>query len=100
MPHMRGQWRRGVRGRARRPAVRAPEVAQALNPGVSSPPGLLEFCQPRQVHYIWLSSCYSSETDMTTDTVAEHKPFQAEVAELLHLMVHSVYSETEFSCAS
>src|SRR4051812_3252948 len=32
---------------------------------------------------------------MTTDTVAEHKPFQAEVAELLNLMVHSVYSETE-----
>jgi molecular chaperone HtpG len=32
---------------------------------------------------------------MTTDTVAEHKPFQAEVAELLHLMVHSVYSETD-----
>src|ERR1700737_328895 len=32
---------------------------------------------------------------MPTDTVAEHKPFQAEVAELLHLMVHSVYSETD-----
>src|SRR3954471_17500329 len=32
---------------------------------------------------------------MTTDTVAEHQPFQAEVAELLHLMVHSVYSETD-----
>src|SRR4030081_832800 len=32
---------------------------------------------------------------MTTDTVTEHKPFQAEVAELLHLMVHSVYSETD-----
>jgi molecular chaperone HtpG len=32
---------------------------------------------------------------MTADTVAEHKPFQAEVAELLHLMVHSVYSETD-----
>ena len=32
---------------------------------------------------------------MPTETVAEHKPFQAEVAELLHLMVHSVYSETE-----
>jgi molecular chaperone HtpG len=32
---------------------------------------------------------------VTTDTVAEHKPFQAEVAELLHLMVHSVYSETD-----
>src|SRR6201985_791159 len=34
---------------------------------------------------------------MTTDTTtsAETQPFQAEVAELLHLMVHSVYSETE-----
>src|SRR5882757_927905 len=30
-----------------------------------------------------------------TDTAAETKPFQAEVAELLHLMVHSVYSETD-----
>src|SRR5882762_7303625 len=30
-----------------------------------------------------------------TDTVAETQPFQAEVAELLHLMVHSVYSETD-----
>jgi molecular chaperone HtpG len=30
-----------------------------------------------------------------TDTAAESKPFQAEVAELLHLMVHSVYSETD-----
>ena len=32
---------------------------------------------------------------MTTDTIAEHKPFQAEVAELLNLMVHAVYSETD-----
>ena len=32
---------------------------------------------------------------MTTTTAAESKPFQAEVAELLHLMVHSVYSETD-----
>jgi molecular chaperone HtpG len=32
---------------------------------------------------------------MPTETVAEHKPFQAEVAELLHLMVHAVYSETD-----
>jgi molecular chaperone HtpG len=36
---------------------------------------------------------------MTTDTDAtaatESQPFQAEVAELLHLMVHSVYSETD-----
>src|SRR5882757_4508413 len=29
-----------------------------------------------------------------TDTSAESQPFQAEVSELLHLMVHSVYSET------
>jgi molecular chaperone HtpG len=32
---------------------------------------------------------------MTTETLAEHQPFQAEVAELLNLMVHSVYSETD-----
>src|SRR3954470_2025533 len=35
---------------------------------------------------------------MTSDTAtaaAQSQPFQAEVAELLHLMVHSVYSETE-----
>jgi molecular chaperone HtpG len=34
---------------------------------------------------------------MATDTApaAESQPFQAEVAELLHLMVHSVYSETD-----
>jgi molecular chaperone HtpG len=30
-----------------------------------------------------------------TDTAAETQPFQAEVSQLLHLMVHSVYSETE-----
>src|SRR5438552_17802073 len=32
---------------------------------------------------------------MTTDTTIETKPFQAEVTELLRLMVHSVYSETD-----
>src|ERR1700752_1283409 len=32
---------------------------------------------------------------MTTTTAPETQPFQAEVAELLHLMVHSVYSETD-----
>ena len=34
---------------------------------------------------------------MTTDneTTVESQPFQAEVSELLHLMVHSVYSETD-----
>jgi molecular chaperone HtpG len=31
----------------------------------------------------------------TTITSSESQPFQAEVAELLHLMVHSVYSETD-----
>src|ERR1700686_3058752 len=30
-----------------------------------------------------------------TATSAESQPFQAEVSELLHLMVHSVYSETD-----
>src|ERR1700736_641846 len=30
-----------------------------------------------------------------TDTVAKTPPFQAEVAELLRLMVHAVYSETD-----
>ena len=31
----------------------------------------------------------------TIDPTAETQPFQAEVSELLHLMVHSVYSETD-----
>ena len=31
----------------------------------------------------------------TSDTASVSQPFQAEVAELLHLMVHSVYSETD-----
>ena len=31
----------------------------------------------------------------TTDTTVESQPFQAEVSELLHRMVHSVYSETD-----
>src|SRR6266699_2449714 len=31
----------------------------------------------------------------TTDTAPVSQPFQAEVAELLHLMVHSVYSEAD-----
>jgi molecular chaperone HtpG len=30
-----------------------------------------------------------------TDTAPESQPFQAEVSQLLHLMVHSVYSETD-----
>jgi molecular chaperone HtpG len=34
-------------------------------------------------------------TDTDTTATAESQPFQAEVAELLHLMVHSVYSETD-----
>jgi molecular chaperone HtpG len=35
------------------------------------------------------------ELSMTTTTAPESQPFQAEVAELLNLMVHSVYSETD-----
>src|SRR6266436_3178031 len=31
----------------------------------------------------------------TTDTAPISQPFQAEVSQLLHLMVHSVYSETD-----
>jgi molecular chaperone HtpG len=34
-------------------------------------------------------------TDTVAPQAAESQPFQAEVAELLHLMVHSVYSETD-----
>lgn len=34
-------------------------------------------------------------TATTSDTAPVSQPFQAEVAELLHLMVHSVYSETD-----
>jgi molecular chaperone HtpG len=34
-------------------------------------------------------------TAANADIPAQSQPFQAEVAELLHLMVHSVYSETE-----
>jgi molecular chaperone HtpG len=34
-------------------------------------------------------------TAADTTTPAQSQPFQAEVAELLHLMVHSVYSETD-----
>src|SRR4030088_3324769 len=37
-----------------------------------------------------------TETMMdTTDPAPVSQPFQAEVSELLHLMVHSVYSETD-----
>src|ERR1700732_1439933 len=40
---------------------------------------------------------FASEPDMTETATAapESQPFQAEVAELLNLMVHSVYSETD-----
>jgi len=31
----------------------------------------------------------------TSESTAVSQPFQAEVSELLHLMVHSVYSETD-----
>ena len=35
-----------------------------------------------------------------TDTVAQTHPFQAEVAELLRLMVHRSIPRPTFSCAS
>jgi molecular chaperone HtpG len=35
------------------------------------------------------------EPPMTVDAASTTQPFQAEVSELLHLMVHSVYSETD-----
>src|SRR5881227_314898 len=38
---------------------------------------------------------FPCEPRMTTTTAPESQPFQAEVAELLNLMVHSVYSETD-----
>lgn len=34
-------------------------------------------------------------TNIDSDTAPQSQPFQAEVAELLHLMVHAVYSETD-----
>jgi molecular chaperone HtpG len=37
----------------------------------------------------------TAETDTAAAPAPESQPFQAEVAELLHLMVHSVYSETD-----
>ena len=37
----------------------------------------------------------TSDTDTAAAAAPESQPFQAEVAELLHLMVHSVYSETD-----
>src|ERR1700723_3689450 len=37
----------------------------------------------------------SSIMTLDADTSAKSQPFQAEVAELLHLLVHSVYSETD-----
>jgi len=36
----------------------------------------------------------TADAETTADTIQTH-PFQAEVAQLLHLMVHSVYSETD-----
>ncbi len=41
------------------------------------------------------SDMETSDVETNPDTTATSQPFQAEVAELLHLMVHSVYSETD-----
>src|SRR6202161_1001072 len=47
--------------------------------------------------FFQICSTSSEPYIMTADTAApaQSQPFQAEVAELLHLMVHSVYSETD-----
>jgi molecular chaperone HtpG len=81
-----------VRWHPRRPAVKAH----------AAPPGPVE---PRiDLQHISNAICDPSaheperpdmSTDTDTDTVAQTHPFQAEVAELLRLMVHSVYSETD-----
>jgi molecular chaperone HtpG len=47
------------------------------------------------LRYIDVSRQLQGERMTTSDTAAVSQPFQAEVAELLHLMVHSVYSETD-----
>ena len=41
------------------------------------------------------SDFWANQHAPMTDTAAVSQPFQAEVSELLHLMVHSVYSETD-----
>src|ERR1700761_9617609 len=45
----------------------------------------------RRINHITRARGMSTEAD----TVAQTHPFQAEVAQLLHLMVHAVYSETD-----
>src|SRR5262245_57105592 len=60
--------------------------------GLSAPPS----CGHDSDRYIPRHSPqFPDAPTMTTDTAVETKPFQAEVAELLRLMVHSVYSETD-----
>src|ERR1700761_338261 len=64
-----------------------PMSRQNLPPGIASLyPGFPNFPDPEL-----------QRAAMTADTTttAQSQPFQAEVAELLHLMVHSVYSETD-----
>src|SRR6201996_385171 len=64
-----------------------PMSRQNLPPGIASLyPGFPNFPDPEL-----------ERPPMTADTTttAQSQPFQAEVAELLHLMVHSVYSETD-----
>jgi molecular chaperone HtpG len=57
---------------------------------ITLPPGTLSLYQAFPVTLFDHSSPI-----MTTTAAPESQPFQAEVAELLHLMVHSVYSETD-----
>jgi molecular chaperone HtpG len=61
--------------------------------GLHTPP-----CAPHSARYIGAEiPIIAGVSGMSTETesVAQTHPFQAEVAQLLRLMVHSVYSETE-----
>src|SRR6202171_1452556 len=92
LPPSRGTWRlfrttqiRGERSSCRL-RVSRPPVRQILPPKTALPylgfPAILCRTKPSPIMN-------------TTDTSAESQPFQAEVSQLLHLMLHSVYSETD-----
>ncbi|GLR87360.1 chaperone protein HtpG [Bradyrhizobium iriomotense] len=56
----------------------------------------LLICRARALYPGFPQPIFDPGKRMTTsDTAVHSQPFQAEVSELLHLMVHSVYSETD-----
>jgi molecular chaperone HtpG len=68
---------------------------------ISSLHAALETCHSKWHRYIRFFKIFRTSPQASqimtadTDTSTVSQPFQAEVAELLHLMVHSVYSETD-----